>query len=170
MTPPQNSSKNALVYISLGCGGAIGLGMVSILWIILSVVSGIGSLFQEVWRSSGGHQTHQLATDTLRSHPEAIAELGEPISTGWASQISMIGEKTCLRFAVFGSKRSGSTYAEATKQNNAWYLHQLTIAVNGKKDPLVIVALPAENPNPLCPNFDAEAESSPGKSTDEIES
>lgn len=162
-TPPDDHESDAgsdrgrrpqwllpLTLIGCGCLGLpillIGLG-----------VFGLGNTALRLYRSSGSYQVYQLASDSVATDNDVIAALGEPVETGWTSQVTESYDldelgKVCMRFSVTGSDRNGDVYTEAHHIDGAWQLHQLMVSVDGMATSVAVIPLTVEA-QPLCPDF-----------------
>jgi hypothetical protein len=74
--------------------------------------------------------------ETVRTHPAARAELGDPIETGWfvSGSIEVTGPSGHADVSVplSGSKRSGKVYAVANKSAGRWEFSLLELEVDGR--------------------------------------
>jgi type II secretory pathway pseudopilin PulG len=152
--PPEPAApRRWQIPLALGCG-CIGLPLAA----IAVVLSGITSTVIKAYRSTGAHQVYQLATERVQADAQVSSALGSPIEPGWPSKTIENHQSgkpaiVCQRFALSGRDRSGSSYVEAQQIGGAWQLHQLSVAVNGQPEPLILQPLPTGE-KPLCPDFD----------------
>ena len=163
-TPPGDDERDAggdreqrppwLLPVALvGCG-CLGL---PILLIVVGVL-GLGNTVRRFYRSTGSYQVYQLASETVTADNDVIAALGEPVETGWTSQVRERYDldepgTVCMQFGVTGSDRSGNVYAEAHRLEDVWELHQLVVSVDGMATSVAVIPLAAEA-QPLCPDFE----------------
>lgn len=158
-TPPDDEAasdgdrKWIIPVVALGCG-CVCLPLM----VILSVLLGLGSSMQRLYKSTGSYQVYQLASTEIEASNVVGEALGRPVETGWTSHVQETypadeAGQVCIRFNVTGEDRSGSAYAEAKNEQGTWQLYQLTVSVNGELEPLTLVPLPTER-SPLCPDFD----------------
>ena len=159
-TPPteedaasDGDKKWIIPVVALGCGCVCLLLMV-----VLSVLFGLGSSVQRLYKSTGSYQVYQLASTEVETSDEVAEALGSLVETGWTSKVQESypadgAGQVCIRFNVSGEDRRGSVYAEAQNEQGAWQLYQLSVAVNGEPEPLTLLPLPTER-SPLCPDFD----------------
>jgi hypothetical protein len=151
---PQKRSR--LLPIGCGCLGC--LGMVGIA--IVFGATGFISVVQGLVKSTGTYQTYQIAAERVKTDPNVIRILGDPVSSGWLSKSQEFIEagvgRTCLRFAITGSQTSGSVYAETQLEQESWQFHQLRVNINGQPDPIALVTPPQNQPQSLCPDFDRD--------------
>lgn len=142
--------------VPLGCLTSGCLGLLLIVGLLIaggaSIFSGLFSLF----KSSPPYRTYQMAAERVKNDPNAIAQLGQPISTGFAGNTRYkengnVG-KVCMFFPLSGSRRGGSVYVETVKSNDAWNFRQLVVKVDGGTQPIVLVPLPQDDNQPLCPD------------------
>ncbi|MGD1940649.1 MAG: cytochrome c oxidase assembly factor Coa1 family protein [Leptolyngbyaceae cyanobacterium] len=166
-TPPEEDAvsdggrKWIIPVVALGCG-CVCLPLI----VILSVLFGLGTSVQRLYKSTGSYQVYQLASTEIEASDEVAEVLGSPVETGWTSHVQESypaneAGQVCIRFNVAGEDRNGSVYAEAQNEQGAWQLYQLTVSVNGEPEPLTLVPVPTER-SPLCPEFDeSEPDSEP---------
>ena len=139
--------------VALGCG-CVCLPLI----VVLSVLFGLGSSVQRLYKSTGSYQVYQLASTEVESSDAVAEALGSPVETGWTSKVQETypadgAGQVCIRFNVSGDDLRGSVYAEAQNEQGAWQLYQLSVAVNGEPETLTLLPLPTER-SPLCPDFD----------------
>ncbi len=75
---------------------------------------------------------------------EALQRLGSPIRHEWREIESFIEDKgstgkAVISFRVFGSERSGRVKVEAHKTPKDWLFDDLTLEVDGEKEPLALI-------------------------------
>lgn len=165
---PNNDRKWIIPVVALGCG-CVCLPFIALILGLL----GLGNTARRLYQSTGTYQVYQLASEAVETDARVIDVLGKPVEAGWTSksQESYTTDDAgvvCMRFNVMGSDRSGSAYAEAQQQAGAWQLHQLTVGVNGRTEPLAIVPLGTEE-SPLCPDFDEPDSLEPAPTPEEEE-
>lgn len=143
----------------ISCVGCLGCLTVPLLLFGLGT-TGLVTFTWSLVKSSGAYQTYELAAAEVENSPQVADALGKPVEAGWTSKVTSHEDgasgKACLRFHVSGGDRSGSAYAEGTRRAGTWHLHQLVVNPNGRDRPLTLMELPADNPQPLCPDFDVE--------------
>ncbi|MCB9948279.1 MAG: hypothetical protein H6842_10680 [Rhodospirillaceae bacterium] len=102
--------------------------VLAVLVIPPAVYFGVGATFRNL-------EAYRLAMDRLRSHPEALDYLGEPIEAGrWVSgSFRTSGEagSAALSVPVSGPRGEGTMRLAAARQNGQWQLHVLTLSLDG---------------------------------------
>ena len=112
-------------------------------WAIWSVVIYIVSiglvvvLFISVMGAMKNTEPYKLGVEKLKSNPEAVNVLGEPITTGFPMgniEISGPSGKAVLSFSVEGSKSKGTVYLDAIKDFGKWKINRIELEVEGRED------------------------------------
>jgi hypothetical protein len=75
-----------------------------------------------------------LAVARLEAHPDAVAQLGAPITTGMpmgSFQISGPGGKADFSFSAEGRKNRGTVFVDATRDMGIWTINRIVLEVEG---------------------------------------
>ena len=90
-----------------------------------------------------GSEAQKLAMAKVRSDPQTVETLGEPIEAGWLTtgSVSVSGERGSARLAIplSGPKSSGQAIVHGEKKDGKWVLYLLIVRVEGKSTPLVLI-------------------------------
>jgi TonB family protein len=108
---------------------------VGCLGIIVVAVLAIGGIFFFAMSALKSSDVYKGALDRVRSNPEAVEALGEPIKDGWLVQgnVNFTGSSGTanLSIPVSGPKKSGTVVVRAVYENGAWMYENLDLAVEG---------------------------------------
>lgn len=142
----RGGSRAWIKWVSGGCGCFLVLA-------VLAAVAIVVGVFGIIKRSD----VYQEAMERARSHPAAIAALGEPIEAGWyvmgSVETSGPGGEASLSVPLEGPRGEGTLYVEATKRAGAWTYHQVELDVEGGER---IDLLAGDGPGPAAAPGDAE--------------
>ena len=98
----------------------------------VGIVVGVVLLVFSIIRNSGPYSDGMLA---VRSNPQAVAALGEPVEEGWwlAGNISVSGSsgQADITMPVKGPNGSGTVYVIGSKSGGAWTYSTLRLEVDG---------------------------------------
>ena len=125
--PPRRKSWVARNLLWLVPGG---LGLVVLLCggFVLGVVSFVFGLLK-------GSEPYATSLETVRTHPAAVAALGEPVQAGWVvtGNLNYNGGNGSadLSYPVTGPAGSGWVRVTATKADGAWATTSLTLTPDG---------------------------------------
>lgn len=75
-----------------------------------------------------------LAVSTLEAHPDALAQLGAPITTGIPTgsfQISGPSGQADFSFSAEGRKNRGTVFVDATRDMGTWKINRIELEVEG---------------------------------------
>ncbi len=105
----------------------------------LVIAGGITAALLLMWISSAikGSPAYQATFEALRSHPEAIAALGEPIVPAFITTGSAGGSSHAnLSIPVKGPKGRGRVYVQAIQEEGSaeWTYFQWDLVLPGRED------------------------------------
>lgn len=133
------------------------------LWAIWGVVAWIGIIglipvasLSFFWLFSQA-QPYVMAVERLKQNPDAISELGTPISAGYPrGHISVDNDSgnAELSFSATGPKGSGTVYVDARKDLGAWRLTRLELELDGRDRTIDLDADTPRLPPLKLPEFD----------------
>ena len=88
------------------------------------------------------------AMDRVRAHPEVVEQLGEPIETSWGGMSSRFdftgsGGEAEAEMSIQGPRKSGRMRFAAEKRGDDWVLIELEVSVEGRDEPIDVLAAPA---------------------------
>ena len=118
-------TRNWKWFVPTGCFGLIALGVAAVVLLLSFVIGALKSsdVYKEAFEKASMNRT-------------VIAELGEPIKSGWlvSGAISVSGPtgNADLEIPISGPKNSGSIYAVAQKSAGQWTFSRLEVAVKGR--------------------------------------
>lgn len=108
---------------------------------IVGVMAGIAWVAMSLMRKT---DVYQLAWEKVRNDPQVIATLGEPITEGWLASgelhTSDGSGSAEIAFDIAGPNGSASVSVSGTRAEGVWSLAAVKVLLNGKPDPLVLVA------------------------------
>jgi hypothetical protein len=89
------------------------------------------------------------ALERVRAHPVVVEELGEPIETsavGVRSSFNFTGSggEAEAEMSIKGSRKSGRMHFAAEKRGDDWVLVELEVSVEGRDEPIDVLAAPAD--------------------------
>jgi hypothetical protein len=126
-------SRNWKWFVPVGCLSILVLGVVIIALIITLVFGAIKS-----------SDVYQEALTKAKANRTVVAELGEPIDTGWlvSGSINVSGSSgdADLQIPISGPKKSGTIYAVARKTAGAWRFSVLEVEVEGRYDRISLLS------------------------------
>jgi hypothetical protein len=77
---------------------------------------------------------YSLAVSKLEAHPDAVLQLGEPISTGIPMgnfQVSGPSGHAVFSFSATGQKNRGTVYVDATRDMGKWNINRIELELEG---------------------------------------
>lgn len=127
MTRGEERSWNQSPWLWGGVGCCLGCILIPVV-LVAVLGGGVVYLFQ-----SSGIQDEVL--ERVRTHPEAVAALGEPIEAGWLIQgsihLSDDGGEADFSLPVSGPDGSGRAYVVAQRRAGEWQFEELVLRVEG---------------------------------------
>lgn len=107
--------------LAAGCGALLLLGLI-----------GAGAIGTLVFGTMKRSDVYSEAVERARTHPEAVAVLGEPVEPGWwlsgSISVSGPGGEASLAIPLSGPKGAGKLYVEADKVAGLWRFSTLELA------------------------------------------
>jgi len=125
---PQRSwwSRNWMWFVPVGCLGAL----------VLSVGC-CGGILGIVFYSLRNSWAYAQGVELARQDPAVVAELGEPIESGWLASgsinITTVSGNANLAISLSGPKQKGTLYVVAEKQAGQWQFTQARVETAGGK-------------------------------------
>ena len=120
-------SRNWKWFVPAGCLGLVAFGA-AVIALVLSIVFG-------ALKSS---DVYKQAFEKAARNRTVIAELGEPIKSGWlvGGSISVTGPagSADIEIPISGPKKSGHIYAVAQKSAGQWTFSRLEVSIQGRAD------------------------------------
>ena len=116
--------------------GCIGLGgCVSALVGVLVIGGFIAGILFLVFGALKSSPVYTRAVAAAQSDQRIIQAMGEPIQPGWyltgsVEEQGISGEAT-LTIPISGSRKNGTLFASARKQNGVWVFYTLAVQVDG---------------------------------------
>lgn len=130
----ESKRKPWIRWVVIGCSG-----------LLLLVVVGVASIVSLVMGSIKKSGAFQEALEKARSHPAAVAALGEPIVSGFfiTGSIHVEGSsgEANLSIPLRGPRGKGTLYVEATKRADRWEFALLELEVTGQVERIDIRAI-----------------------------
>ena len=108
--------------------------------VLVALVPAVVGIFVVLGESAA----RELALERVRSHPQAVATLGEPIEAGWFTsgsiQVSGPGGEAEISFSVSGPKDEGTLYVWAVRETGKWRLVRVVLELAGSGRQLDLMA------------------------------
>ena len=120
-------ARNWKWFVPAGCLGLMAIGA-ALVALVVSLVFG-------ALKSS---DVYKQAFEKASKNRTVIAEMGEPITSGWlvGGSISVSGPtgNADIEIPISGPKKSGAIYAVAQKSGGRWTFSRLEVSVQGRSD------------------------------------
>jgi len=114
----------------------------------------IGSIFFWIMSFMTSSAPFKMAVEQIKQNPVIIQSLGEPISAGWFVRGNLTTSdnsgSACLAIAISGSKTKGEIYVDAEQRSGKWDFRQLALAIEGRNEPVALIAPPLGYQGSLC--------------------